>query len=80
MGEARVLHREAARLARDHDFEKLARDADAYADFAQLAEDALRIEAAEDTQRATDYWIEASKIRPDHWVVKQAFERLGLSE
>ncbi|MHC4248835.1 MAG: serine/threonine protein kinase [Planctomycetota bacterium] len=61
-------------------FEKLKGLARKAAEFAGLAQRAVDAERDGDLQLAANRWRVAAEVRPDHWAVKEAFERLGISE
>ncbi len=69
----------AAGKTGDPRFEKLKVMARKGAEFARIARRAVDAENDRDTQLAAERWRAAAKVRPDHWAVKEAFKRLGIS-
>jgi tetratricopeptide (TPR) repeat protein len=77
------FHEEAATVAAETDdrkFEKLKSTALTGAEFARIARRAVDAETDRDMLLAAERWRAAAKVRPDHWAVREAFKRLGISE
>ena len=63
----------------DPRFDKLKRMARKAGEFARLARRASEAESDGDPVLAAERWRAAAEVMPDHWAVKEAFKRLGIS-
>lgn len=71
---------EAFSLAKSSRLDREQREAEGALEFALAVDEALRMEAEGRPEAAAGHWRRARAIRPDHEVVKAAFQRLKLGQ